>query len=477
MPYPAGRPRSGTLVTLIGAGIVNLITALRLSREGYRIAFCEAGPDPRAGHHWSAYGCTHGGGNARMFTLTEADSYHDHGDGAAHAGDGGFGLPLTEGGWRLREPRAPAERRWIGEHGAVSARSAQTITRDIYRLNQEARRGWEELTRETPRLFAGAGRRDGILRLHTATAALRRDTVRQAALGAVEDVLTPAQITRRHPALAGAADAGLLAGGIEVVGFTVQIHDLVRTLVTILERDGAAFRWNHPVEGIRWNGQGHADGLITASEVIRSDHYVISPGAYGGDLLRGTSSHELIQGVVGVWLTVPEEPPGLTRPLKLFRAGHVACDSNITPIRGPRGERLLTIGSGYGWTGLAPDAIDAGELEFLYRAVEDTLRRFLPRCHRAAPGIAKTRRLCVRPWTAAGLGVFEQLAAGHGRLIITGGHNTGGFAQAPAVAEAVLAALREDDHPMHRLYDPARLRTLTGAPPRPRERHADSQRG
>jgi glycine/D-amino acid oxidase-like deaminating enzyme len=476
MPYPAGRPGREMLVTLVGSGIVNLITALRLSREGYRIAVYEAGPDPRAGHHWSAYGCTHGGGDARMFTLTEADSYQGDGDGPDHTGDGGFRLPLTEGGWRARKPRAPAEHRWLRDHGAVSARSAHAITRDIYRLNREARRGWDDLTRERSRLFAGSGRREGILRLHTATAALRWDTARQAALGALEDVLTPAQIARRHPALAGAVDAGLLAGGLEVSGFTVQIHDLVRALVTTLERDGATFRWSHPVEAIRWNGQGRADGLITASGVIRSDHYVISPGAYGGDLLRGTLSHELIQGVVGVWLTVPEEAPGLQRPLKLFRAGHVACDSNITPIRGPKGERHLTIGSGYGWTGLDPDAIDADELDFLYRAVEDTLRRFLPRCHRAAPEITKTRRLCVRPWTASGLGVFEQVDTGHGRLIITGGHNTGGFAQAPAVAEAVLAALREYDHPMHRLYDPARLRSLADAT-EPRERDADHPRG
>ena len=32
-------------------------------------------PDPRADAHWSEYGCTRGGGDGRMFTLTPAAAY------------------------------------------------------------------------------------------------------------------------------------------------------------------------------------------------------------------------------------------------------------------------------------------------------------------------------------------------------------------------------------------------------------------
>ena len=88
------------------------------------------------------------------------------------------------------------------------------------------------------------------------------------------------------------------------------------------------------------------------------------------------------------------------------------------------------------------------------------MRRFLPRHERRARREGRLRRLeriCVRPFTSTGLGIFEvQPAAGGGRTVITGGHNTGGFAQAPAVAESVRAVLCGEDPPMRELYDPER---------------------
>jgi D-amino-acid dehydrogenase len=59
--------------------------------------------------------------------------------------------------------------------------------------------------------------------------------------------------------------------------------------------------------------------------------------------------------------------------------------------------------------------------------------------------------------------VFETAAtAAGGVLVTTGGHNTGGFAQAPAVAAAVLAAVRGEPHPMHELYLPERASGFLG---------------
>jgi D-amino-acid dehydrogenase len=75
-------------------------------------------------------------------------------------------------------------------------------------------------------------------------------------------------------------------------------------------------------------------------------------------------------------------------------------------------------------------------------------------------------RYCIRPWTASGLGVFECAETSDGGLaIVAGGHNTGGFAQSPSVACAVVAALRGEPHPMHRLYHPQRYRAFIGPQP------------
>jgi hypothetical protein len=87
-------------VTLVGAGIVNLITALRLVRGGYDVTVYEKSPDPRENAHWTAYGCTRGGGDGRMFTLTEADSYNSR----AWPGNDLLTRPISEHGWLVAKP-------------------------------------------------------------------------------------------------------------------------------------------------------------------------------------------------------------------------------------------------------------------------------------------------------------------------------------------------------------------------------------
>jgi len=92
--------------------------------------------------------------------------------------------------------------------------------------------------------------------------------------------------------------------------------------------------------------------------------------------------------------------------------------------------------------------------------LEDTARRFLPAnlARAIADGtLNPSRKACVRPFTATGLGIFEVLGTEDGgRMVITTGHNTGGFTQSPSVAKAVLATLDGLLHPMQELYNPER---------------------
>lgn len=450
-------------VILVGAGIVNLITALDLVRHGYDVVVHDRAPDPRAGAHWSAYGCTRGGGDGRMFTLTEADSYHNrswHPDGTSNDL---LNRPISENGWRLAKPGSltEPEHQWAADFHRISAPLAGSYNDDIFQVNQEAWTRWSGLVDANPGLFSDdTGFRDGILRLYTEADYFRWHVARNDRVGATRRVLTPGEIADDYPALASACADGNIAGGIEVVGFTVNIHKFVARLVDMLE-PAVRFHWNHEVAGIRWASPGIADGLeLATGEVVRGRHYVLSPGAYGTELLLGTASHQRIQGMLGVWFTVPNVEPRLEHSLKIARAGHRAEESNVTLATDARGEPVLVCGSGYGWTGLQPGNIDSAELDVLFDAVEDTLCRFFPAAHaaaRSAGTLDASRQVCVRPWTATCLGIFERLATRDGgALIVTGGHNTGGFAQAPAIAEAVLAALDGREHMMHERYDPRR---------------------
>ncbi|WP_431044539.1 NAD(P)/FAD-dependent oxidoreductase [Streptomyces sp. P1-3] len=455
----AGVRARGRSVALVGAGVVNLITALRLLRDGYEVAVYDASPDPRNAAPWTAYGCSRGGGDARMFTLTEADGYH----WPPGSGPVPFHRPVKESGWRIATPAtlSAQDLDWAEDSAGIPPWLARSYTEDVLLFNQVARDLWRELAWREPALFDDVGLREGILRLYTDPNRLRAQVARQRRLGAARAVLSPDEVAERYPALRDACAARALAGGIEVVGFTVQVHRFLAALADLLEQAGARLHWDCPVTGLSRDAHGLPDGLIRAGGRVRADHYVLSPGAYGGQLLRGTVSQGLIHGVLGAWLSLPNPAPRLENSLKISFSGHIAEDANVTVVTAPNGESRLVVGSGYGWTGSDPENIDPGELDALYGAIEDTAARFFPGPFEEArdAGLAKeNRKHCVRPWTASSLPVLEIANAAGGLLVVTGGHNTGGFAQAPAVAQAVADALAGQAHPMHVRYHPDRLR-------------------
>ena len=135
-------------------------------------------------------------------------------------------------------------------------------------------------------------------------------------------------------------------------------------------------------------------------------------------------------------------------------------DANITVATDENGDPIMIIGSGYGYTGIGATNIDGRLLKVMYEGLIDTAQKYFPAAYHAAMArgdIESELRYCVRPWTSSSLGIFEAIpTASSGHCIITGGHNTGGFAQAPAVGKAVAALLSGEAHPMHALYHPDR---------------------
>jgi D-amino-acid dehydrogenase len=456
-PAPIGR------IALVGAGIVNLMTALALVRDGLEVAIFEAAPDPRSNADPGLFGCTCGGDNARMFTLTEADNYNDK--RYEPSGDINVLLdrPVSACGWRIVDgrPLLPAEHCWVDEYRDIPPWLAHAYTEDILSFNSEACELWAALRREEPELFQDVALCDGIVRLYNDADHFRAQIERQRRVGALHRALDLGGLVERHPALRAAIHGAALVGAIEVVGFTVAVHDFVARILGALERRGVQLRFDERVHELRLR-ENEVQGIVTDAGLINAENYVLSAGAYGDDLLEGTASHGQIQGVLGAWLTDPNLQPRLEHSLKVSRRGHTAEDSNITVGNDRDGRPVLILGSGYGWVGLDPANIDAHEMEGLFAAVEDTAYRLFPRAHAAAVAdgtLAASRRVCVRPWTSSSLGIFEMLPAREGGVaIVTGAHNTGGFAQAPAVATAVVRALRGAHHPMHVLYHPSRRR-------------------
>jgi D-amino-acid dehydrogenase len=455
-----GAARAGRNVLLVGAGLVNLITAHRLLTEGFSVRIVDGGPDPRQAEHWKAYGCSRGGDDARMFTLSEMDNYNDRSLSASM--NSIFNRSVVDLGWNVywRGTLSAKEQAWPRAYESIPTWLANQYNEDIFAFNRESRTLWDKWLAKERGIFEECVLREGILRIYSDQAQFRSAVERQNRIGATLSVLSPAEVASQHPALASAVAAGWIAGGVHVVGFTVNAHKFMHRLLDDIESAGGRFIWKERVNHLVRDADRQVVGVRTTDNLLSADHYVLSPGAYAETLLEGTRSAGKIHGVLGAWLRLPNRAPELCHSLKLARKGHITEDANITVATGAGGEPLLIIGSGYGYTGSDPRNIDPTQLQAVYQGLIDTAEKYFPECYAdalARGDMEDSLKYCVRPWTATGLGIFESIRAkGGGVCVITGGHNTGGFAQAPAVAQAVLNALQGREHAMHRLYDPDR---------------------
>ncbi|MFJ3303894.1 NAD(P)/FAD-dependent oxidoreductase [Streptomyces sp. NPDC086549] len=455
-------------VVLIGAGIVNLMTALYLCEDGYRVTVVDRSPAPGNGH-WSRYGCTHAGDDARMFTFTEMDSYNNR-DFFGSAPDY-FRSAVEDNGWLAIGDRtlSDEERSWIDEFERVPSWLAGAYNEDIFAFTAEAFDEWTDLRGKLPELFEDVVFAEGILRLYSDPGHYEDALARHHALGVVSRELTPTELANEFPALARPLDAGTLVGGFLVPGFTVGVHKFSRRITSFLEARGVVFHWDTPVLGVRRDSSGTVTGFDCAVPIPKDAHVVASPGVDGGALLEGSPCEGRIHGVLGGWMRVSNATAGLTHSLKVGRRGHVTEDANVTVAVDGDGRQTLIVGSGYGYTGATSDP-DGDQLSAIRLGIVDTVEQLFP--GRAAlqassrPVDNYDFKYCVRPWTATSLGLYHAETTAHDRLfVINGGHNTGGFAQSPAIARAVLASLGGRSHAMHALYHPERLTAFVTDPP------------
>jgi len=455
-------------VVLAGSGIVNLITAYHLNKQGYAVKVFEQAPDPRMRPDWRLLGCSAGGGNCRVFSLNEArhhflNSRHYEGEVASP-----FQRTITEDGSLAVPPESLNERdhQWNARFESVTRALATRFNDDILSFNRESEPLWREMIAAHPLLFQKAGYTPGLFRVYSTAEKFERSQVTERALGACQRVLSADDIARELPALRAAVETNAIAGGMAVTGFSVGIHSLVDELIAFLSAQGVEFQWQVKIDAIERDGQGRVKGLQASSQRIVADHYVMSLGAYSQELFASFAAANAIAPMIGLWLTIPNQTPQLDRPFKLSRSGFAAKGpgegANIVPGIDRAGQPIIHVSSGHGYIGFGQEARRFQDVMGLGRSVEETVRSIFPKVRQLADGRevvnGDEKLACVRPWTATGLGIFERTETDRdGSFIITAGHNTGGFAQSPAVAMAVLAAFEGRNHPMHQLYHPQRL--------------------
>ncbi|KAI0964800.1 FAD dependent oxidoreductase-domain-containing protein [Xylaria arbuscula] len=435
-------------VLLVGAGLVNLVTAYRLMEKGWKIRVVDAAPDPSSKAPWMDFGCSHGGDDARMFTLSEMDNYNDRTLSAMM--NGSFNSDVASQGWRVCKMNSltDEERSWISDYEILPPWLANHYNEDILSLSRDSRLGWEQWQEREPELFSSCELRRDILRLYSDPQHLQEATIRQNRIGATIRVLSPDEVHDHEPALSDAIHSGAISGGILVRGFTVNAHKFMAQLMCRMVARGVTFEWNKRVDRVLFDQAGNVKGLVCGDQMASAENYVISPGAYGGKMLAGTKCEA---GSMVFWLA---------------RRGHVTEDSNITVATDVDGAPILIIGSGYGYTGKDPFNVDKDLLQKIYDGLINTAKRYFPQAYAASTAsgtLTASLKYCVRSWTSNGLGLFEMRPTTvNGKFIVTGGHNTGGFAQSPTIADAVAAGLEGMHHAMHRQYHPDRAMNFLG---------------
>lgn len=475
VPSPLGRTNRETRagrqhVVLVGCGIVNLITAYYLLDNGYQVTLYDRAEDPRIARDRSALGCTHGGDDARMFSLTETRHHFNQGPAIQDGLHETFYRGLDERGWLCcdRGSLSDNDYAWRSEFENVPTWLTAIFNDEIISFNRESQPLWEALQSTVPELFSDVAFIDRVLRVYSTEQQLEKAIHNERRIGSLIEIIDCSTLGKSCPALHEALGAGEIAGALGVVGFTVNIHKFTRKLLVMLEKMGAQFRWNSPIEYFERNAADTICGLVTAEGRIVADHYVLSPGAYGNGLLRGLQSENKIASVVGMWLRLPNLDPRLDVSLKISRRGYAADGAaegaNVIVGADECGRSVIHVSSGHGYIGENPNNISAAHIHDLYRTVDETAKRYFPNQYKEAEATGMLQagvKRCVRPWTPSGLGLFEIVKAERGGvMVVTGGHNTGGFAQSPSVAQAVLSALRGESHAMHRAYHPNRLISL-----------------
>ena len=421
---------------------MNLVTGYYLLRAGYAVLFVDRSQDPRLGGAFQDFGATHGGEDARVFTLRENC----------------YGFKASQEFPFFQQEKAYVQNRlseedwiWLRKFQQTSSELKRSFNQDILSLNQESLPLWRDLLREE-KLAWDVDLRNNVLQLYTNLEDWQANHVLEERCGGLLRVLSRKALQSFYGFLR--KDLRFV-GGLEVAGFSLKIHQLAKNLLNYLEDYGAQYLWGEEVVRFEYKNQQVGGLMLLRGGVVRGAHYVISLGAYGGDFLSDLHLKQTLSGIFGVWIRVLLRAQEHNRPpVKIVQTdpGFV----NVIPGKDEQGQSILRIGGGFEYLGYDFKRMKTAQKELLFAKLEKIAAIFFPKEYAfslASGYLQKHKRYCIRPCTASGLGLYEVQKYQNGTVILTGGHSSGGFVQAPVVGQAVLQSLSDQTpHRMGLLY-------------------------
>lgn len=471
-------------VIVVGTGAVGLMTAYYLNKAEFQVTCFDFGPDPTDLHYDERMSSTtYRSGNARHVTATETSSL------ASSSRKGLIYKTPFEGGWMSKDisQLTPPEKKWVDdfEYFTNHPEIIDRYNDDICAVNNKGKKLWHELIGDNKKIFENCGLQLGVgifflNRKHFIKGEV--DSMERAKSEAdFEDLYNPKvkrlnleEVRGAYPAFEDAFNNDLLVGGLTEDCITVNSIDFCANTINYLKSKGVVFRWGEFIFEMKRNGNGEVSGVTSAKgEMLTAEHYVFSTGWLTHGIFKDTRSEDKIMGVLGCWVTIPN--PGLEAETLVAHAfdpkSYVPkCFSGPFKIDAPEptnyinatleGSKLIVSG-GYGFIG--NDVTNIPNIKWpgvqaQFKHFEDIVKKIFPKAYEEAEITGSLdRRMCARPVTACGLGVFEEIKSTEGKTIIVGANAAGGFTQAPALAEAVVDSLQNKNNEIHKMYHPERL--------------------
>lgn len=414
-------------VTVVGAGIVGLLSAYFLNKEGYRVFVYDKGPNPLRNYNKDLSGATYSGGNARHVSATETSPH------ASPSMKGQIFVSCNKGGWLGKDEKllTDEERAWALQFELLTQNPTlfSKFTKTVVKVNNLGKDLWRRLRGQDPSLFESVNFQESITVFFLDEPTFKSETVVETKANPNYPIkaLTSKDLASSYPASEDTIKRGVFVGGLVLDGFALHSISFCQNVIKSLENQGVTFSWDKKVTSL--------------GEVKPSDYYVISTGASKQDFLLGSPSHNKIMGVAGVWIRIPN--PGFKNPIK------IACPYPTGYINGTLDGQELILSGGYGYIGQDTLDKESHGIKILFDDIKRNIKRVFPKEYAQSLKMGTLdERACVRPMKASGLGVFEVM----NNVIFIGSNNAGGFTQAPVLANAVLDIIRGKSNFLLKLY-------------------------
>ncbi|CAF0798620.1 unnamed protein product [Adineta steineri] len=422
--FPKNSQEKTEDITIIGAGIMGLVTALFLCENGYKITIIDEHNRPNLKNDFneneiSCRGPTLDGCDARHASITETLPH-----AVFYRINSLIKYPNDHGGWKIiPEHFSNEEKPWIERFCELAGHPELVVylfNKFVSNLNRCGMELWENIFQNYPQIAKNCVKNHRIIRVCPSLTLLNVVSQFQTKYHNNQDNLqrlTHAQVLQRIPSLI-LKDGD--AGGIDVPGFTVNHQHLCSNIIQYLEtKQNVKFKWSTHIRSI---------------DDISSSKIIFASSLNGIDCRLLENIPLAIQGVLGCWTKVPNIN-SIKIGFKIMEKEPIGV-INVTPSED---EQHLYITGGFAFCGHR-GIVQSKYLDQLIELFNSTIRNYLPDEIEASESKSHPTKFCIRPMTPDGMPIIQEFSSQNKKqdIYFIGGTNSAGFVQSPILATLLL---------------------------------------